>query len=297
MVILLALLLLAPACFGQSFTVNDPAFGPAPATTATTLLLDSTTNTAKAAYSTSRKLRAAYSGNAFKVRRASDNTTQDIGFSGNDVDVSALTTFVGATNGYVQVWYDQSGNGINLTNDATSKDVPITDSSGTVYTGNDGKPAMYILGDGTVNLSAGISLNLPVDWFVVFDNISMVSVNVLVSGGSTTRLAFKQLTGGNRMRLDNGGATADDATAISTGTWYVGFQHCETGASDFIRINANSSTVANAGDNTLALLFLGYVDSTSAEFKISEWVIYNQPVIVADETTSRNNINTHYLLF
>lgn len=73
---------------------------------ASALLLD--TYTALAAYSL-RKLRTAYSGSAIRVRRSSDNAEQDIGFSGEALDESALTTFVGANDGYITKWYDQSG--------------------------------------------------------------------------------------------------------------------------------------------------------------------------------------------
>lgn len=56
-----------------------------------------------------RKLSSTYTGAAFRVRRSSDNTEQDIGFSGINVDVSALSFFVGANNGFITRWYDQTG--------------------------------------------------------------------------------------------------------------------------------------------------------------------------------------------
>jgi hypothetical protein len=62
-----------------------------------------------------RKLRCAYAGSAIQVRRSSDNTTSNIGFTTNgDLDTVTLKTFVGAGNGFVSIWYDQSGNGINI---------------------------------------------------------------------------------------------------------------------------------------------------------------------------------------
>lgn len=76
-------------------------------------ILDTYPN-ASAAYSL-RKLRAAYSGSAIRVRRSSDDSEQDIGFdSNNELDQTALTTFVGAGDGFVVTWYDQTG-GINFT--------------------------------------------------------------------------------------------------------------------------------------------------------------------------------------
>ena len=77
-------------------------------------LLDTYPNAA-AAYSL-RKLRSAYTGYAIRVRRSSDNTEQDIGFSSTfGLDTSSLTSFCGAGNGFVTTWYDQSGNGNNGT--------------------------------------------------------------------------------------------------------------------------------------------------------------------------------------
>jgi len=69
---------------------------------------------ADAAYSL-RKLRTAYSGSAIRVRRSSDNAEQDINFVGNELDTGSLLSFVGAGDGFVSIWYDQSGSGNNIT--------------------------------------------------------------------------------------------------------------------------------------------------------------------------------------
>ena len=56
---------------------------------------------AAAAYSL-RKVKASYSGNCIDVRRSSDNTTSSIGFSGNELDTTALEAFVNASgNAYI----------------------------------------------------------------------------------------------------------------------------------------------------------------------------------------------------
>jgi parallel beta-helix repeat protein len=57
-----------------------------------------------------RKIKTGYAGKAVNIRRSSDNTTQDIGFTaGGDFDVAAFSAFVGAGSGFVATWYDQSG--------------------------------------------------------------------------------------------------------------------------------------------------------------------------------------------
>jgi hypothetical protein len=96
-----------------------------------TLLLDLYPNAA-VAYSL-RKLRTAYSGSAIRVRRSSDNAEQDINFVGGDFDTASLLTFCGAGNGFVTTWYDQSGNGLNLTQTIATNQPRIV-ASGVVET-------------------------------------------------------------------------------------------------------------------------------------------------------------------
>ena len=92
----------------MGFIINPYQFG-----VAFTGLLD-TYSGAAAAYSAARRLSSTYTGSLIRVRRSSDNTEQDIGYDSNNVlDESALTTFVGANDGFVTTWYDQSGNGRN----------------------------------------------------------------------------------------------------------------------------------------------------------------------------------------
>ena len=99
---------------------------------------------AAAAYSL-RKLDKNYSGDAIRVRRASNNDEQDIGFDTyGDLDTSALTTFCSGTDGFVKVWYDQSGNGNDATQTTTSAQPKIYDSSTGVITEN-GKPIVSSL--------------------------------------------------------------------------------------------------------------------------------------------------------
>jgi hypothetical protein len=96
----------------------------------TPLLLD-TYSGAAAAYSL-RKLNSSYSGSAIRVRRSSDNTESDIGFtSSGDLDESALLSFVGSGSGFVHTWYDQSGNARNAVQ-ATTANQPRIVNAGVV---------------------------------------------------------------------------------------------------------------------------------------------------------------------
>jgi hypothetical protein len=106
-------------------------------------LLD-TYSGAAAAYSAARRLASTYTGALIRVRRSSDNTEQDIGYTaGNVLDESALTTFVGAGDGFVTTWYDQSGNAKNATQ-ATAVNQHRIVSSGTIEK-DGGKPCLNTL--------------------------------------------------------------------------------------------------------------------------------------------------------
>jgi len=71
-----------------------------------------------------RKLRAAYSGNCFTLRRSSDNAEADFGFLANgDLDTAAITAWLAGANAFVKVWFDQSGNAYNFSQ-ATSANQP-----------------------------------------------------------------------------------------------------------------------------------------------------------------------------
>lgn len=62
------------------------------------------------------RLRAAYTGAAFDIVRASDGATKTIGFLSSGVaDWASVDGFIAGTTGRMSQWYDQSGNGVHLT--------------------------------------------------------------------------------------------------------------------------------------------------------------------------------------
>jgi len=95
-------------------------------------LLDTYTGAA-AAYSL-RKLSSDYSGNAITVTTDGIDS-QDIGFSGSNLDTAALESFAGSGDAYVSTWYDQSGNSRNFTQ-STFANMPKIVSSGTTILQN-----------------------------------------------------------------------------------------------------------------------------------------------------------------
>lgn len=72
------------------------------------LLLEAVASGMSVLYSM-RRQREGYAGPCLRVRRSSDNVESDIGWIGNRLDTDALLAFVGPGDGFVSVWYDQSG--------------------------------------------------------------------------------------------------------------------------------------------------------------------------------------------
>jgi hypothetical protein len=105
------------------------------------LLLDTYTGAA-AAYSV-RKLDKDYTGSCMRIRRSSDEATQDIGFDSNgDLDTAAIASFVGDAYGYVTAWYDQSGNGRNMTQSTSANQPMIYDRVAAAVVTENGKAAI-----------------------------------------------------------------------------------------------------------------------------------------------------------
>ncbi len=103
-------------------------------------------STAAAAAYGLRQLSCTYVGKAINVRRSSDNTTSDIGFTvTGDLDTTALKTFVGAGSGFVTIWYDQSGNGKNATQ-VTAGNQPRIVNAGVIDRQNTLPAMRYISG-------------------------------------------------------------------------------------------------------------------------------------------------------
>jgi hypothetical protein len=119
----------------------QPGFrNPKPAAGGITGLLD-TYPGAAFAYSF-RKLRNAYAGSAVRIRRSSDDAETNVGFDGSgNFDSAAAATHIGGGSGFVVTWFDQSGNGLDVSQ-ATSGQQPGYSASavggipGCVFTGS-----------------------------------------------------------------------------------------------------------------------------------------------------------------
>jgi surface protein len=248
------------------------------------LLLD-TYSGAAAAYSL-RLLRSDYIGDAIRVRRASDNTEQDIGFVNNELDTASLTTFCSGTDGFVKTWYDQSGNGHNFAQTTASLQPQIV--SGGTY------------------LQA-INMDNTDDYMVAVSNYTaqiQQSIFTVFQRGGTSSGQFPLLASNN---LNDCGIFSVQASLFynpnrrqgsvaninypSSIALYSFFKTNDGNATDVLFAFVNSVSSGNkSGTLTGNAITLNYLNRsvTPDDKKIKEIIIYT-----SDESTNRTNIETN----
>lgn len=250
---------------------------------------------ATAAYSL-RKLRKAYIGACIRVRRSSDNSEQDIGFSGNVLDTVTLLNFVGAGNGHVVTWYDQSLTPRNISQ-SIALSQPMIINTGVIYELSSGKPSVKFISANTTLLSSatGLSSN-------DYQN---------AAGDSTTSIVFKSAIGSYALfgfgsnGLNLHAPWADGNTYFDTGSgarlttplnWNNPSQGTFSRLSDLASIRQNGVTIAT-NTNTAKMapgtsaFVLGANAGSSLPFEglVSEYVHYGyaMPNISGLETTTK----------
>jgi hypothetical protein len=94
------------------------------------------------------KLNNLYAGNCLRIRRASDNSESNIGFSSNnEVDTDAILTFAGTSTASVTTVYDQSGNSNNYVQTTALKQ-PFIAINGSIcrFPDKNNRPALLFSG-------------------------------------------------------------------------------------------------------------------------------------------------------
>jgi len=270
---------------GLAGKVSAPSF---------TGLLD-TYSGAAVAYSAARRLSSTYTGSLIRVRRSSDNAEQDIGYTtGNVLDQSALTSFVGANNGFVVTIYDQSGNAKNATQ-ATAINQPRIVNAGSIDLIN-GLPA--ILGDGSNDtlINTTLSLTNPSSIFTVVDKVG-TSGNFGLWGVSGFGGAFNVLSGGYDF-YQNGPSFSP---SYSNNNQSLLVAKSATTGTDW-ELYGNNTTVTNGGQNigtsigTTVSLFDRNGTQGRANMYMQEFIVWN-----SNQMTNRagiqTNINTFYSIY
>ena len=248
--------------------------------------------------------------NCIRVRRSSDNAEQDIGFVGDDLDTTSLLSFVGANDGYVTTWYDQSGNGRDAFNGFAIPQPRIV-LGGVLETKNT-KPAIYF-NDKWLRYFGQVipSANNPFSYFTVSSHETandlgtvFKSLDAAQTGGGEYVVNFNDRRAFKRnffIRTASGDFGCDLSVQRDNSDYKLlsGFVDGSNNMSNFDN-GATGTTNTYSGTYTSNVLMIGDTTTGSSSFQlvghIGEVIILN-----TDESANRvaieTDINNYYSVF
>jgi len=225
----------------------------------TGLLNESYGSGAAAAYGT-RRLNGNYSGACMTIRRASDGTTQAIGFVGEEIDESAITTFCTGTSCTVQVWHDQSQTGGTGSGNDAEQTTPANQP--TIYTG------------GQLVKEGG---RLALDFDGSNDLLALSSV---VIHGTIGRTIFSVI---------NADAQSNDGiVALNTGSASTGGNYNLT-SEPILRVSGGNQSWSGADLSNQTLMTLTLPDNSG----VDDANLYLNSSLVSNVSTTTTTINTN----
>ena len=224
--------------------------------------------------------------NVVRVRRSNDNTEQD--FTATDITDGTLATFCSGTDGFVAIWYDQSGSSNNATQ-LTASEQPKLVTNGVVELDN-GKPCLRY--DTTGNDSFNLTTRLT-------DARSTFSVvNFVYNSGDLTQYLF-----GDNSSYDY--ASGNDTLLSSQ----YAASYVEGGDNKINNISSDFTTTARPLAQSLVSMIhtssTGKIsriskdrnlNSRSLQGKLQEIIIYDTDQS-ANRTGIETNINNEYTIY
>ena len=274
------------------------------APTITAKLLDVYSGVA-ASYSL-RKLSSTYSGFSIRVRRASDNTEQNIGFDGDgNLDTTSLLSFVGVGHGFVTTWYDQSGNSKNVTQTTAARQPWIVES-GVLLTSN-GRPGIKFMSDasgsyfltGTANRT---NTNEAMSMYVVYRLTTLTrqgqfswGVIDLEPGANSSGIALHQ--NGSFAYSPNNAAYWSTNLALGSVVFTGGLV---TNNTIYYNGVATTSGITNGGNGNMQIggvINIGKGAYSGAKSIISELILYPNGSQNSNVSSINNNLNSYYSIY
>ena len=259
----------------------------------TGLLNESYGSGAAAAYST-RRLNGNYTGACMTIRRASDSTTTTIGFSGEEIDEAAITTFCTGTTCTVVTWHDQSQTGgTGVGNDATAASTGVEP---TIYTGgalvkDGGRVSMT--NTGTDKLTASVNLSQPFTGFNVgkADIASASNYDGWWGSGSSTYRG-PQIRPTNLVGMYWGTSITSTFVMESVQQLYTAKVD---GASSLINVGGTNVVSGNSGTNgTTGLQLFGFNGGGEMEGSAQEFVFFDSAKSASDTTSIEENVGDYF---
>ena len=252
-----------------------------------------------------RKLISTYQGSCIRVRRSSDNTEQDIGFVNDELDNASLLTFVGANNGFVTTWYDQSGNANNLVQ-STAGSQPQIVSSGALYYLNT-KPTIfsankllsYTLGSNITSSSVLVAsvYNLPIvatNYGAIFTKSIGTTLSYNVPGNIRKAKATNLVIGGFNVPMESQAGIVQSFNVLNYLEIYGSTD--SNIAYDFTNNFLTTKPFVNIA-SSYNKFFLGTeIAANPLHHYISELIFFNKDYFTKYKDIA-NNINSYYAIY
>jgi hypothetical protein len=276
------------------------------------LLLDEFPNAA-AAYSL-RLLSSSYTGNCIEVRRSSDDALQNIGFVNGVLDTASLLSFVGAGDGFVSIWYDQSGGDFNLLQTNNDRQPRIV-NSGSLEFGLNSLPAIrnVIASNGFIGLPRE-SFNFLHQAQATISIVSNISSGTYIlastdAGAANTRIGIDILTNTGISVCNGSGVNFvirhSGILLVGNKHIYIDYNNIESVASDRSSLLLNNVAQANnieTGNVNLSNSFANLMLTARRNGEAASIGTF-QEIIIWDsrKSSDRNNIisniNAYYNIY
>lgn len=261
------------------------------------LLLDALGLATSGAYSL-RRLRANYSGPCVHVRKTGDATGIDVGFVGNDLDTSAITTYAAGGAATASAWPDQGAGTTLGPYDTVNQtvDPAITNGSGVLISvGTAGRSGIKFNGSTQFFKHASAPISQPLTRLLVLRFDSIASGQDIYSNAVDNAIYF-QSSG----RLD---MFANTTQAVKTGISAADFAcviFSFNGASSGASYNGVESTLAGSpgttgmGIRVLGAAYNGTAASAPAAITVVEDIVFIAATSVAQRAVIYNIVKPYW---
>ena len=228
-----------------------------------------------------------------KVRRDSDDETKNIGFDSNgDLDTAAIAAHCGSANGYVDTWYDQSGNGHHATQSDTTKQPQIYNGS-SVITEN-GRPALD--GNGSSTLSTGRNYASTFSAYAVVHAPSDAT-GYTYSGTNERGLLTIPNFGGSAYRVQISSGTGLQVQPAGDAPAHNLVSAVYNGTSSTIHHQGSLVASGDAGSDSVTNMQLFSRGAFNHTTNLASEIIFYESNHSANRTAVESNINAYYSIF
>ena len=262
------------------------------------LLLDTLSASPQAAYST-RKLRSAYAGAALRVIRTSDSAQSDIGFASSQLDTSALAAFCDPFLCLVNIWYDQSGHGLDASSATTG--IQIRDSGALTSPINGFATLGFGIASPTDYMTVSTASAQPTTYVVAFQFRAAPSSGAaaLITGGNSSTVVnmFGTYNAPPLTWMLYDGVSGFLVTGTPDTNVHLAVAILNTGSSsvlvDNVSVISGALVTASSTNIFIGAGYVGFVEY-QCNANIGEVLIFNSVLSGGDQTLIHTDYDSHW---